>query len=621
MDLLVSNQSTTSTVYTGPLGDDPLTENELAVLLAIPRGSERAPNATIFRLPLGPEPSHGWVDVTFSEARAIITRLAIEWKDRLSNGIKGQDVGPGMTICLLVQPMAHVLFHRLAFWALGCTIQLVSLSLGDDTITSFLNQTGCQVAIYSGIDDTRAEIICSGCDTTMMRLTEGEYAHQLALSHKQVQLDLTLPWPEPRRPNPAIILHSSGSTGVVKLLRFSLHFYTFDPPDGASISNNVSDHRPYLMLSAPHWQSFNMAFIVRLVVGNSMAFAHVHDITKLPSSKFIGWAQGLGAGAVACPPRFIRDTLASGSESNIRFLQGMNNIYVSGSTLDETTAALAEKYKLRLTNVLGCTELGGVLSTSQPPYTHLHIAPGTSPIVLPISDAEPDGSRQVQFWYPRSTSLQIAHLHATGGVPLQLEPFPGEGTHKGELAVKWDDIFKEVQGSTSTGSQPSYIPLGRSDDLIKFPGGSHNMNASLYEIELTSVIVSYLARESDGTSRWTIDGVQLFGNGRPCTALVIQLRPVDRGDAKGEVGREILEHLSDLVEHVNNKLKLDPHQRVHPKKRMIIITSDGKAYGPGIPGVGEDVPRLTMTHKHTLQRWRNVEQFSTWLDGLDYSET
>ncbi|CAE6510188.1 unnamed protein product [Rhizoctonia solani] len=352
-----------------------------------------------------------------------------------------------------------------------------------------------------------------------------------------------------------------------------------------------------------------------------MAFAHVHDLAKFPSGQFIGWARSLNAGGVICAPRFIRDVLASGSPSDIEFLQGMYTVAVSGSALDGSTAALAEKYKLKFVNGYGCTEFGGILLTTRPPYTHLRPLPGSSPLVLPISDPEPDGSRQVQFWHSCTTSHEIAHINAKGGVPLQFEPFPGEGPHKGEPAVKLDDIFKEVRDPSDVDSPVSYVYLGRSDDLIKLAGnGGWDINASVYETELTSEITSYLASQTNEMGRWTVNGVQLFGNNRPCTALVVQLCPVDRSEPDSEMGRNVFEHILNLVEFVNNKLGLDPHRRVHSRKRLLVITSEGKAYGSSVFALAEEVPRLMVTHKHTLQRWKNVQAFGSWLDRLDYND-
>ncbi|KAH7338265.1 hypothetical protein B0J17DRAFT_717921 [Rhizoctonia solani] len=605
----MSNKPTNSTIYTGPLDDDPLTENELALLLSIPRGAEKTPNATIFRFPLGPEPTHGWVDVTFSEARSIIARLAIDWKARLSEGNEGLRVGPGMTICLLVQPIAHVLLHWLAFWALGCSVQVISLSMDDEVIASYLSKSGCQVAVHSGISDDRVERIRSGCNAVMMQLVEEEHAHQYALSSKQSQgdrIDSALARTAPPRPshNYALVRFNRRRQTATTLI---VLLYPFSPKGGKCKSSKSHQRRKRF---SPMF-GFQSSLLAKLQCG-----------TRTPARycQLLGWARGLGAGGVLCAPRFIRDALTSGSEADINFLRGFYSVVVGGSALDESTAALAEKYNLRFINAFGCTELGAMLLAVTPPYTHLRLLPGPSPIVHPISDPEPDGSRQVQIWYSCSTSPQVAHLRTKGGVPLRFEPFPGDGPHKGELAVKLDDIFKEVHTPSNIGSQASYIYLGRSDDLIKLAGrGGWDINASSYEIELTSIITSYLSRQTNETIRWTIDGIQLFGSNRPCTALVIQLRPVDQDGSREKMGQDVLKHLSGMVELVNDRLKLEPNIRVHPQKRMLVVTSGDEAYGPGASSPG-GVPRLMITHKHSLQRWKNVELFGSWLDGIDYSE-
>jgi hypothetical protein len=87
-----------------------------------------------------------------------------------------------------------------------------------------------------------------------------------------------------------------------------------------------------------------------------------------------------------------------------------------------------------------------------------------------------------------------------------------------------------------------------------------------------------------------------------------------------ELGQDIIQEIYNSVEEVNKKQKFGPSARGHPRKRMLIITSEGGVYGPGSDLFQGDVPRLAVTHKHTLQRWKNVNAFKSWLDGLDYSE-
>jgi hypothetical protein len=259
-------------------------------------------------------------------------------------------------------------------------------------------------------------------------------------------------------------------------------------------------------------------------------------------------------------------------------------------------------------NLFGQSELDRLLIAPRAPFTHLRpFRDAAPPLVAPISATEPDGSRQVQLWYSPSMSPILAHLLAEGEVPLKLEPFPGDGPHHGELAVNLGDVFREVQ----LGPERAYIHLGRADDHIRLD--VDDLNAAGYETRLLCAIESRLKTYRLG---WMLDAVQVFGSNYPCTALVVQLSR----SGGGELEESVLHGIYGSVDEVTKEMQLGPQARVHTGKRVMVITSDGRAYGPGAEKlVGERV-RLNMTHKYTLQRWRNVVTFKPWLDGLDYSE-
>ena len=60
------------------------------------------------------------------------------------------------------------------------------------------------------------------------------------------------------------------------------------------------------------------------------------------------WVRALNVGGVTCVPRFIRNTLASRSEENIHFLQGMYRITISGTVLDEGSKCLNSLFRAAL---------------------------------------------------------------------------------------------------------------------------------------------------------------------------------------------------------------------------------------------------------------------------------
>ncbi|CAE6435889.1 unnamed protein product [Rhizoctonia solani] len=343
---------------------------------------------------------------------------------------------------------------------------------------------------------------------------------------------------------------------------------------------------------------------MHLIKALPVAFCHVQDAAIPPPKQLIPWARALDVGSILCHPRFMRELSIEELEAQADFLRSLNSITITSGTVDRSMSALFEKYQIPITNLYSTSEFGGGLSAKVPPYTHLRPGPRGPPLVLPISEPDSDGSRQVQLWHTVATSPHLAHFHARGGALLKFEPFPGEGPHKGELAVNTDDIFQEVPDGESA---VAYIFLGRGDDIIMV--GYAYINASQLETEFTSMVD---ARWRDGSKRrWMLDAVQLFGNTKPYMVLVVQLCP--SAQEGGNVEQEILEELHDAVERVNEELALGPLS-VDPKRRMLVITSEGEAYGPNAESVRG--LRLEVTHKHSLRRWRNVRTFQTWLDEL-----
>ncbi|CAE7208503.1 unnamed protein product [Rhizoctonia solani] len=618
--------------FRGPEAGDPLTSKEELILLALPRAAQTSPDTTAFRLPLGPDPTRGWVDVTFLEARSIVSRLATTWKSRLENIIEdeaknGSGVGPGTTICIFVQPAAHGIFHHLAFGSLGCTVQYISLSLGNNQICSYLRESNCTAILHSGITTAWVTSMKDCFDGELIALPEEEFSHQLAFREKAGYAMPAPPWPVPRRPTPALILHSSGTTGVAKLIRFSLFWYSlFLPTDDVKVisaayfsgtahsSPKPPQIYPQLIFSPPFWQSYHSSLLIHLITATPVAFCHFQDAINLPSKQLIPWARALDVGSIICSPRFLREIPIEEFETQAQFLGSLNSITVSGGPVDSSMSTLFEKYRLPITNLYSTSELGGGLSAKLPPYTHLRPGLRGPPLVFAISEPDLDGSRQVQLWHALSTSTHLAHFHACGDVTIssKLEPFPGEGSHKGELAFNTNDIFLEVKDKESG---VAYIFLGRGDDMIRITGYA-DMNASQFETEFISTIdTRWKQGQGQGQGRkWMLDAVQLFGNTLPYTALVVQLCSSSRERVK--LGQEELQELYEAVGRVNETLALG-HLSVDARKRMLVVTSEGEAYGPNSASV--QGLRLEVTHKHSLQRWRNVQTFKGWLEGLEGS--
>ncbi|CAE6390629.1 unnamed protein product [Rhizoctonia solani] len=630
--------------YIGPVdhGPKPLTEDELALLLALPRAAESNPNGTLFRLPLGPDPSMGWVDATCAESRSIVVRLADVWKSRLSdlldnNGRPALDapVGPGTTICIAAIPDFHGIFHLLAFWAMGCTVQYVSMADPMNAIDQ-LNESGCKVMLCSGYDDNWIGARRKEFSGVIVQLPLEERADQLAKLEKQGQACTSL-WPAPQRPTPALILQSSGTTGRPKLLRLPLYYFTIRLAETGrtylslarlSRTPKTPHSHPRLAPVPFHWSSTFYYLFTHLTTATPMAFAYFSDIYQFPPTELIDWSIALDVGAIACSSGLIRLIPKHTYEAHAAFFRSLYSFSFTGSTMSNALSQVFEELRIHVVNLYGSSELGRILYASKAPYTHLRPCRGIpSPLIRPISEYGPDGSRYVELWITPSMSPQLAHHLTHGGVSVKLEPFPGDGPHQGELAVNLEDIFQEFALSnapeTGTNNETVYIHVGRHGDHVQLgEGGFGTVDGALYEGTIESKITARLGQP--GSCPWSLDGVQLFGNNMTCTALVIQLRPDHSFTESPGVNswkNLPIQELYESVEETNDSLGLTGRKRVHPGKCTLIVSSDGTfMYGEGSKRLSGLCVSLRMTHKRTLKRWENVLKFKPWLDGLDLSE-
>ncbi|KAF8676586.1 hypothetical protein RHS04_06443 [Rhizoctonia solani] len=601
----------------GPNADDPLTDDELALLLAVPRAAESSPNSTLFRLPLGPDPTMGSIDATCAEVCSIIARLAELWQSRLPELVSTRDqlcantpLGPGITICILAKPLCGAIFHLLAFWSIGCTIQFVSVAMEPDIIDSQLNQSGCKVVVYSGFDEKWIDERRNHFRRVFIKLPEEEESSWLIRSEKQRPTLAPPPWPTPRRPTPALVLQSSGTTGKPKLLSY------LRSKGSGSISKNPHTH-PRLVLAPPYWPSFYRSLFVHLTTATPMALPYVKGVDSLSPSRIIGWATALDVGAIAASTGLIRQIPLTAWEAHADFFRSLFDFTISGSSIDYL-APVFERLKIPITNLYGTSELGRLLYSTEPPYSYLQpYKDAPPPLVLPISNYAPDGSRNVELWYSPRNSYHLAHYLIHGGIPLELEPFPGDGPHKGELAMNMGDVFREITIGCS--SERAYIHVGRHSDQIRLGGAAlGNMNAALYENRLRSEIDNRISQL--GSSPWALDAIQLFGNNMQCTSLIIQLCPSSCAPKDGP-DEALIQELHQSIEWLNEDLKLSQGKRVNVNKRTLIVTSDGAfAHGPGADSLMCSGLSLSTTHKRTPKRWENVCRFKPWLDDLDFSD-
>ncbi|KAF8755546.1 hypothetical protein RHS01_05044 [Rhizoctonia solani] len=440
-----------SAAYPGPSDSDPLTDDELTLLLAIPRVADSTPNATLFRFPI--------------YYRAFSDGMETKaYRNTSSNGAlySQSPRWTGTTICILVEPDFHSIFHLLAFWAIGCSVQFVSTA-DPNILDSQLTQSGCDLIIYSGFDDAWVIERKRRFDGPIIQLPEEEQAHRLAVSEKQREVGTSPAWPIPQRPSPALILQSTGTTGYPKLLRLSLYFHTIGHEYNCRMHLNCifpdrTDKTPHshprLLLAPFYWQNFYRTLFVHLTTATPIAFAWFMNILEFSSSQLIDWAKTLDVGAIACDAGQVcqmpRTTLAE----HAGFFRGLYSFTLSGAAIGSSLSKSLEELDIRITVC--------VSRRSQPPtisykITTLHTTSALPrhalPLVRPLTNFGSDGSRNVELWLRLANFAPLAHHQTHKGAPIKLEPFPGDGPHKGEYAFNLGDVFQELMvksKSTST---------------------------------------------------------------------------------------------------------------------------------------------------------------------------
>ncbi|KAG8710898.1 hypothetical protein FRC09_020885 [Ceratobasidium sp. 395] len=572
--------------FAGPSDTNPLTPDELSILLALPRAARTSPDSLFVRLPKGAVPSEGYLDVSCSQACAIVARLAAAWRARTS-----VPLGPGTTVCLMISPYLHGIFHHLALWALGCTVQYVTMLFGDEIVDTNLEQSGCKVVIYSGktnewVDERKKR----HAGIEMVELTEDEYAGGLA--QKELDgLDPAPAWPTPKRPCPASVIQSSSSTSKSKLMSFSLHYYTLglaynccqhlaaQPYSPAAFPKRPQTH-PRLIYTPPFWQTFHRFLLDHLVTATPFTLVPGPDMSCLSGHELAEWIKTLDVGGMVSAAFNVRDILLIDTYTEL--LQGLYAVTMIGSVVDEQLSDLITRKRIKATNTLGISELGRVMTANRPPYTYLRPFPDfPPPLAVPISDSshqyhqttspvERPPGREVELWQLVSRCPQLAHIALRGGVPLKLEPFPGAGPYRGELGMNLGDVFYEMRTREGDEEDLVYAHVGRMDDYVRLSNDDSDINSSRYEIEVRALIESQLV--AHGNRRWRFDAAQLFGTNLPKTALVVQLL----GGEDGGVEQDVVEIIRTSVEMANDQLQLEGPLRVDPVKRMLVVTHVGR---------------------------------------------
>jgi hypothetical protein len=240
------------------------------------------PDGLCLRLPRL-ENYDSYIDVNYKQAAAIVDHLMTVIKAQFEN--HGVKIIPGNTVVALsALPYAHSFFHQFALWQLGCTVQYFNHELGRDAVDSLISSS--KVLLHAGlILSEKAEL---GIKEMAQRI--GVIPIEIAEQHYSINLALLSSLPGAREPRDCecrrhwivnlhrlmsslpcciavaefdenfndktvlFIIHTSGSTGIPKLVKWDFYVTSRVIRLAPHIKINEANYtRPLMMVSRGHW--------------------------------------------------------------------------------------------------------------------------------------------------------------------------------------------------------------------------------------------------------------------------------------------------------------------------------------------------------------------------------
>ncbi|KAG8784629.1 hypothetical protein FRC12_018463 [Ceratobasidium sp. 428] len=409
-----------------------------------------------------------------------------------------------------------------------------------------------------------------------------------------------------------------------------------------------------LLIYPLFWMTSMKISLLHLVSQTPLALVNKADISKLSGAEILDWVVASKTDHLFTMAPQAREMLRlafdeNGSPKDHKWaaaLSRLESMAVTGTNVDQELSDMFVKCNIKATvclistvsqnmisfhlpkNTFGNSELGGLLSGSRPPYSYLRPTPGAPPpLIMPydhdtklsMTEGQATHPRTVQFWTLVSTHPHLSHNLVQGNMPVDIEPYPGPGPEHGQPAVKWGDLFHELQvpldspaaeGSTT---EVVYVHVGRENDYI---GTSDGRGLSAFEVE--AAISQALEMDLQRIDGWDLDAVQVFGSDRSHTAAVVQLR---RDQDKTFSTEQMISVVQKTIVDTNERLKLPESIRIDAYSRLLIISSTGERIGPSptkTEGKATTKPEstLALTHKRTIQRWKNNQTFGEWLDEV-----
>ncbi|RYP46398.1 hypothetical protein DL768_007365 [Monosporascus sp. mg162] len=321
--------------------------------------------------PLIGYPNESLLDFEEHSARAV-DRYADAAVDKLQQlGLPPVDptAAKPPVIGILAQSGLHVIITIIALSRLGYTVFLISTRLASPAIDQLLGLTGCNTILTTpNFHATLAEIPKEKQLALIPLLSHSDYYG------KEAPVFMRTYDPEDESKKIAVILHSSGSTGMPKPIYLSHR---------SCIGAFAVNMNMRALLTSPLFHSNGFYEVFRSIYSKKPIYIANYAL-PLTRQSLISMIEHVKPELLHCVPYVLK--LLAESDQGIRALASVSLVLFAGSSCPDDLGDLLVNRGVNLVANYGTTEIGRVMNSVRPPgdkyWNYLRVLPPARPYVL-----------------------------------------------------------------------------------------------------------------------------------------------------------------------------------------------------------------------------------------------
>ncbi|CEH12627.1 AMP-dependent synthetase/ligase [Ceraceosorus bombacis] len=439
-------------------------------------------------------------------------------------------------VAIYCQPPIHAFFHHFALWALGVGVlfldQNLDACLRHDLIAPAQAILYC-THVQSPKDAQWVEALQVKHKWQLHPQQHGALAMAQWAQQQQQQESIDVPeWPRTiKMPHPALVNHTSASTGVPKHCFTAIHFWSrglkrtamaFLGAQADTLPTQLHQ-RGRLLTTNCFFFTYTAYITLQWIVGQPVIVPHPADGKTCTPTEWLETIALSDAAHFGTYPT-VAEEMVRIARGNARYqaaLRKLDSLAVMGAPVEPHLDALFRDFGIKqVHNIYGVSEFGRVMSSKSPPMRldALAAGPGSNHLVFTPLPPSSDNDKQTteteyQAWSIIERNPKLQANIQQGGIHVKVEPFAGPGADHGKPCINLADLFVRLPDAPGQ-TEPFWKLVGRSSDVIVY-ANTLSANASALEAKLAKCL-------RDRSPRDTVTAVQVLGHGKPWSACLIQ---------------------------------------------------------------------------------------------------